>query len=420
MVEKSVTIQRRIRGKWKVLILLGLGLVLGACGDGTPAASSPDVTPTVPQPASATTTIDASAVASALEGGESAIATLGRDGWSGSPTPLIDEAEVGVVLPPDGIPSIDDPQFVDIATADSYLEDAEPVVYLDIDGDARAYPVQILIWHEIVNDVVGGEPVAITYCPLCNSAVTYRRVIGDETVTFGTSGALYNSALVMYDRTTESLWTHYDGRAVIGALTGYELEPISAPLLSWADFKAQFPDGVVLDRERTGARRDYGSNPYGGYDSVGSTPFLFRGDADARAELLRRVVGVSVGDTARAWTLDSLMNGEASVTVGAIGEKDLIIFWKAGQASALDSSTISEGFEVGSVGVFEPTIDGRALTFAAEGSTFVDVETGSQWSITGRAIEGELEGQQLVPVPHLDTFWFSWSSYQGETDLIGG
>lgn len=422
MVEKGVFANHLQTMSRRLGIGVALALFVAACGDAMPdeAASASTVTAGA-EPSEVVGTVDPGEVESALSGGTvSAIDTLGRGGWDGSPAPLIDESDVGIVLPPDTIPSIDAPQFVDIATADTYLEDVEPVVYLQIGDDVRAYPVQILIWHEIVNDVVGGEPVAVTYCPLCNSAVTYRRVIGDEIVTFGTSGALYNSALVMYDRTTESLWTHYDGRAVIGALTGVELDPISAPLLAWADFKDQFPDGIVLDRDRTGARRDYGTNPYGGYDDVGSSPFLFRGDADTRAELLRRVVGVVIGEDAKAWTLDGLMDGVASVTSGELAGQDLVILWKAGQASALDSSAISGGFDVGSVGVFDPHVDGRTLTFEATGPGFFDIETGTQWSITGRALDGELAGAQLTPVPHLDTFWFSWSSYRGQTDLIDG
>ena len=409
--------------RWRLLLLIGFGVLVAACGQaGGRSEVTVGVDPIVDQPPTtpSSTITDADVEAALGERGESAIASLGQGGWSGSPEPLIDQSAVGVVLPPDAIPSIDDPQFVAIATAGEYLSDAEPVVYLEINGDARAYPVQILIWHEIVNDVVGGEPVAITYCPLCNSAVTYRRVVADQELSFGTSGALFNSALVMYDRTTETLWTHYDGRAVIGALTGVQLEPVSSPLLAWADFKAQYPEGLVLDRERTGASRDYGTNPYGGYDDVDSSPFLFRGDADARAELLRRVVGVTVGDVARAWTLDSLMDGEASVTVGSIADTQLVILWKAGQSSALDTSEISDGFEVGSVGVFEPSIDGRSLTVGVVDGRFMDEETGSVWSITGRALSGELMGSQLTAVPHLDTFWFSWSSYRSQTDLIDG
>lgn len=408
--------------KRPLLVGVVFAVLVAACSatEPDPGVATSSITRPVP-PTSAGTTIDPPDIASALLGGvESAIATLGRGGWAGDPVPLIDESKVGVVLPPDAIPSIDDPQFVDIATADEYLEDAEPVVYLDINGDVRAYPVQILIWHEIVNDVVGGRPVAVTYCPLCNSAVTYSREIGDETVTFGTSGALFNSALVMYDRTTETLWTHYDGRAVVGVLTGFRLDPISSPLLAWGDFKAEFPDALVLDRDRTGARRDYGSNPYGGYDDQTSAPFLFRGDADERAALLQRVVGVKIGDAAKAWSLDSLMTGDSSVTAGDVGGAALVIFWKAGQASALDGDAISEGFEVGSVAVFDPGIDGRSLTFQGRNGGFVDNETGSEWSITGRALSGELVGTRLAPIPHLDTFWFSWSSYQGQTELIGG
>ena len=139
------------------------------------------------------------------------------------PAPTVDTSELFRGQVPDGIPAIDDPQFVSVADADDYLAEQEAVVVLDIEGDARAYPVQILIWHEIVNDVVGGVPVSITYCPLCNSAVSYRRIVQGEVTTFGTSGLLFNSALVMYDRLTESLWTHYNGEAIAGIATSERL-----------------------------------------------------------------------------------------------------------------------------------------------------------------------------------------------------
>ena len=406
-----------------VILLASLGLVWAACGGAAEPVAVAEATSTslsTSTPAASTAELSAGALA-ALEGGSPSALDTFRSGLSDEfPEPLIDIADIGTVIPPDVIPSIDDPQFVDIAAADTYLTDDEPVVYLEVDGDARAYPVQILIWHEIVNDVVAGQPVAVTYCPLCNSAVSYSRVIGDTEVTFGTSGSLYNSALVMYDRVTESLWTHYDGRAVVGALTGVRLEPISSPLIAWADFKAQFPEGIVLDRDRTGASRAYGTNPYVGYDDATSAPFLFRGDADDRAQMLRRVVGVTIGEDAKGWTLDSLMDGELSATAGSVGETELVIFWKAGQSSALDTGAVDGGRDVGSVAVFIPEVDGRALTFSVSDGAFTDAETGSEWSITGQAFSGELADTQLERVPHLDTFWFAWSSYQSGTELVEG
>jgi hypothetical protein len=335
------------------------------------------------------------------------------------PPPLVDPEEIiSGGPPPDGIPSIDDPRFVPVEDADQWLAAAEPVVYLEANGEVHAYPVQILIWHEIVNDTVGGIPIAVTYCPLCNSAVSYRREVDGEVTTFGTSGRLYASALVMYDRATESLWTHFDGRAVVGVLTGEVLEPASSPLLAWSDFKTAFPDAMVLDRDATGFNRPYGENPYEGYDNPSSTPFLFRGTVDDRAAAKERVVGVVVDGEARAWTLASISGVGAQATNTTVGDTPLVIFWKEGQSSALDSALIVSGREVGSVGVFSPVADGQILTFTEDAGSFLDQQTGSEWDITGRAVAGELAGEALEQIHHLDTFWFAWSTYQPETDLV--
>lgn len=334
------------------------------------------------------------------------------------PDPLIDPSEIlSGGPPPDGIPPIDEPFFVDIAAADTYLTDREPVVELEIDGDARAYPVQILMWHEIVNDVVDGEPVAVTYCPLCNSAVTFKRTVQGRLNSFGTSGSLYNSALVMYDRATETLWTHFDGKAVVGYLAGEELEPLASSLVSWSEFKEAHPDGRVLDRERTGHRRNYGTNPYRGYDDPDSGTY-FPVTSDERARAKQRVVGVTVDETSKAWSLDIVGGTEPTVTADTVGGKDLVIFFNPGQASGVDTGEIGEGREVGTVKVFSPSVGGRNLTFEALADGFRDSETGSTWSIFGEAIEGELAGTELEELPHLDTFWFAWSSYRPESEAV--
>ena len=182
----------------------------------------------------------------------------------GLPEPLIPATDLlDGGPPPDGIPPIDEPRFHQARDVD-FLADTEPVLAVEVEGESRAYPVQIMIWHEIVNDTIGGLPVTITYCPLCNTAVGVDRRLDDGRVlSFGTSGRLYRSSLVMYDRQTESLWSHFDGRALAGALTGTELERIPVQTLSWGDWLRQNPDGIVLSRD-TGARPRLRTQPISG------------------------------------------------------------------------------------------------------------------------------------------------------------
>jgi len=238
--------------------------------------------------------------------------------------------------PKDGIPSIDAPRFVP-AAATHELAATEPVIDLTIGSDARAYPLRILIWHEIVNDTVGGVPVAVTYCPLCNAAVVYDRRVAGEAVTFGTTGKLRNSDLVMYDRATESWWQQFLGEAIVGARTGQRLRILPARLSSWERFAARHPDGRVLVPTDPALRR-YGANPYVGYDGK-AFPFLYRGDYPEGIAPMARVV--AVGD--EAWALDLLRRK------GRIESGDLILTWHAGQNSALDTGRIAAGRDVGNV-----------------------------------------------------------------------
>lgn len=397
-----------------------LALVAAACGASIDDAAAEETTTEAPMSTAAATptTVSAEAASSALPAGPSA---LDEPGSGEFPEPLVPLDEIiSGGPPPDGIPPIEDPVFLDVADNLEILDPVESIVALEINGDARAYPIRVMIWHEIVNDTVGGEPVSVTYCPLCNSAVTYRREINGVETTFGTSGRLFASALVMYDRATESLWTHFDGKAIVGVLTGTQLEAIGSPLMAWGDFVNAYPTGKVLDWNETGFRRDYGRNPYEGYDDDTTQPFLFRGALDDRGLAKQRVVGIALADEAVAYDLNSLSEGEASATNIVIADQNLVILWKAGQASALDEGILEEGRDVGSVGVFSRVIDGRSLTFVAEGDQFMDEETESIWLISGNAISGPLEGSSLDRVEHLDTFWFSWSIYQPETVFIEG
>lgn len=352
-----------------------------------------------------------------LASGPSALDSMFADEF---PDPLIDPGEViSGGPPPDGIPPIDDPVFLSVAENLEILPANEPVVVLEINGDARAYPVRAMVWHEIVNDTVGGIPVSVTYCPLCNSAATYARTINGVETTFGTSGRLFASALVMYDRATETLWTHYNGLAVIGVLTGTELEEFSSPLMAWDQFRSIYPTGKVLDWTQTGYSRDYGRNPYTGYDDPENTPFLFRGALDDRAAAMQRIVGIEYLDNSAAISIETVSGGEGQATAVSVGSEDLVVFWVAGQSSALDDSEVAGGRDVGSVSVFLPLVEGQELTFSYVDGSFVDSETGSTWLLNGEAVEGELSGSRLQQVPHLDTFWFAWSTYQPDTTFVG-
>ena len=241
--------------------------------------------------------------------------------------------------PRDGIPAIDAPKFISVADSQDIV-DREPVVTVEVDGEpARTYPLRYLVWHEIVNDEAGGLPYAVTYCPLCNSVPVFDRRVDGRVLSFGVSGKLRGSNLIMYDRETESWWQQATGEAIVGDMTGAELTQIPAWQESYAEFKARNPDGLVMAEPDW--NRSYGTNPYAGYDSA-RRPFLYNGedpphDIPALARVLR------VGD--KAWPLERLRQA------GELTEDGLTITWTAGQASALDTRRISKGRDVGTIRV---------------------------------------------------------------------
>lgn len=400
-------------------MVVGLALVAVACGSGGDNSSATETeSETVTTPATGGEDPGTQPSADGLPEGPSALDDRTNEAF---PDPLVDPNDIlSGGPPPDGIPPIDDPIFVSTGEADEWLSDNEPVLVVDVDGEVRGYPIQILMWHEIVNDTVGGIPLAVTYCPLCNSAITFERTVRGVETTFGTSGSLYFANLVMYDRATESLWNQLDGRSVVGLLTGERLTVVPSSTVSWADFKESRPDAEVLDRNSTGISRPYGTNPYTGLDDPNGQPFLFNGEIDVRAKAMQRVVAIETETEAVAWALDGLVDGEAAATVGEIDGAPLSIFWKAGESSALEQQDIAAGRDVGTVGVFSSVLDGQTLTFNAEGQGFVDNETGTTWNVFGDAIEGSLAGSSLEPVTFVRTFWFSWAAFRPDTDLIEG
>ena len=288
------------------------------------------------------------------------------------------------------------------------------MIAFERNGDARAYPLEILTWHEIVNDVVGGEPVIVTYCPLCNSAIAFSRLVDGEERTFGVSGSLRLSDLIMYDRETETLWQQLTGEAIVGHHTGAQLEFLPAQLVSFEEFRAAFEDGLVLSRE-TGHARNYGENPYPLYDSTGRT-FFPVGEFSDQLSAKERVLALEIAGETVAFPFSAL--SELVVIEAEVGGEPVVAFWQPGQVSALDDAFIIGSRNVGSAGAFSPLLDGERLRFESRDGAITDVGTRSTWDVLGRAVEGPLAGSQLTPLVSGNHFWFAWAVFQPETRVI--
>lgn len=324
-------------------------------------------------------------------------------------------AGVGV----DEIAPIDEPRFESVTTAARWLSDDSPVMAVRVGGDVHAYPLAILVWHEVVNDVVGGEPVVVTYCPLCGTGIVFERTVDGEVLDFGTSGHLWRSNLVLYDRQHQNFWSQVYGRGIAGRrFQGRQIDRVPALQVGFAGLVQAHPGARVLARP-TDAAHPYGTTPYEDYERTG--PFFPSGPADARLDPMVRVVGLGAPDERPvAITLDHLRAERVVMLRRPAGR--VVVFWELGPASALDDRTIDDGRRVGQTAAYRARApDGRELTFRARpGGRFVDRQTGSVWDVFGRAERGPLRGARLAPVLHDDTFWFAWHAFRSDTDLVGG
>lgn len=242
--------------------------------------------------------------------------------------------------PKDGIPSIDDPQFWTVDKIKG-LEEHEPIISVTINGETKAYPIRILTWHEIVNDTIGGTPVAVTYCPLCNAAVVFDRRIRGGVTEFGVSGKLRYSDMIMYDRVTESWWQQFTGEAIVGSLQGEKLKILPSRTESWSRFAKRHPNADVLVPNDTFLRQ-YGSNPYVRYDTA-HRPFLFNGEFPEGIPPLAYVVAVKDGEKPFVISLQKLRDEKS------VEREGVTLTWTDGTRSALDSRQIAEGRQIGNV-----------------------------------------------------------------------
>jgi hypothetical protein len=314
----------------------------------------------------------------------------------------------------DGIPAIDEPEFVSTREAARWLTPKEPLVSLEHGGEARAYPLQILLYHEIVNDRIAGTPVTVTFCPLCYSAIVFDRRVNGTTLDFGTTGRLRKSDLVMYDRQTESWWQQFTGTGIIGKYTGVTLARLPSMITSFESFRSSYPAGRVLSKA-TGSNRPYGNNPYRNYDDSSSTPFLFNEPLDPRLPPMERILALRVADRQRIYPFSELRN--QPVINDRLSGKAVTIFSKADILSAVDAAAIEHSRETLMAAAFSRELNGHTLVFRQVGDRIVDSGTGSVWTIVGKAVSGPLTGQSLTPVDSGIHFAFAWLAFYPETDI---
>lgn len=310
--------------------------------------------------------------------------------------------ELVTVLPRDAIQAIDDPQFLSAAAADEFYEPSEFIIGVVIDGDARAYSIPILSNHEVVNDTLGGRPIAVTWCPLCFSGIVYDRQADGRELTFGVSGKLIRNALVMYDRQTESYWSQLLGEAVGGEMAGARLAFVPSWMMTWAEWKALHPETVALDKfGQVGA-----ADPYVDYYFNSKAGVVGQTHTDTRLWVKEFVVGVELADTAIAYPFIEL--SEQLVVNDTVGDTHLLVVYDGDKAATA---------------VYARVVDGQTLTFSmADDSpaTLVDAETGSTWNaFTGTAVDGPLAGQTLSQVKHTTAFWFGWKDFHPDTLIYG-
>ena len=270
------------------------------------------------------------------------------------------------------------------------------------------------MWHEIVNDTVASVPVAVTFCPLCYSANVFDRRVNRKVLSIGVSGMLRHSDMVMYDRQTESLWQQITGKAIVGDMTGSQLKRIPAQIISFEQFRTAHKQGLVLSR-KTGYRRNYGQNPYAGYDDIYKTPFMFRGKKDHRLLPMEKVVTISIADSDKAYPYS--VTQKLKVINDNVDDMPLVIFHSDGAVSALDKTRIAASRQVGSTGAFDRRVDDQTLDFHYNDGNFYDKQTQSLWDITGRAVNGSLKGKQLKQIVHGDYFAFAWLVFKPKTEI---
>ena len=317
----------------------------------------------------------------------------------------------------DGIQSIDEPEFEIISEALKWLNTNEPVIAFSVDGKAKAYPLQILMYHEIVNDQLSDKKIAVTYCPLCNAAMVFSRTYPEGNFDFGTTGKVYTSNLVMYDRQSETWWLQFTGEAVVGKHTGKSLELLPSQIVSFEHYKNAYPDGLVLSRN-TGFEKKYGVNPYAHYDSrLLPIGWFYRKPFDDRLPAMERVLGIAASNEAMALPFSQL-SSQALINTD-VGTEKVLVISKSGMASSMDKRLIHESKDVLAAAAYSRVVDGKLLDFEIRQGKIVDLQTESSWNMFGVAEQGELAGTRLTKVDRGVYFSFVWLDFYPQSVIFG-
>jgi hypothetical protein len=317
-------------------------------------------------------------------------------------------------VPKDGIPAIDSPAFESIMDATRWLDPDEPVIAVTLGEKTRGYPLQILIWHEIVNDRLAGRPIAVTFCPLCNASLVFDRVVNGRELSFGTTGMLRLSDLVMYDRQTQSWWQQFTGEGIVGAYAGTTLRQLRSQIVPFSSLADAFPDTEILARP-AGSSRPYGRNPYRGYDSVRSSPFAFRDETDPRMRPMDRVLGLRIGADTLVYPLSKLRN--RPVVNDSVAGEPIVVLATAQMHSPLDRQQIADSRQIPAAAAFHRSAADLVLDFEWRDGRVVDSQTGTEWDIFGRAVRGPLAGTGLTPVDGGVHFAFAWLAFNPQTEI---
>jgi hypothetical protein len=336
----------------------------------------------------------------------------------------VDLSEIQIVLPKGSFPTLDFPKFVGREEGLKTFFSKEPVIAIEINGQAKAYSLNILTMHEISNDILSDVPILVTYCPLCNSGIVYDRNLNfkgkDYLLEFEASGMLRMSDMVMLDRNTETLWQQLMGEAIVGELNTATLEILPSLIISVEEFFMRYPRGEILSKNTDFSRSEayYGKNPYVNYDAKDGKPkshFFDNAKIDDRLPPMERIVDIENDGKYKVYTFTDIAS--AGVINDTFKTSEVVLFHQAGTVSILDKEDISASKDVGTVVVYNRVLDGKTLTFKKKSRKFMDVQTKSSWDITGYCFEGELKGKQLKIQPHSNHFAFAWLAFYPDSEI---
>lgn len=314
---------------------------------------------------------------------------------------------------------IDKPRFDDFEDADAFLDPRDPVIAVTAGQASRAFPLRFLVWHEVVNSVVGDQPLLVTYDPRTNATGVFERRLLGAAMHFRAADALHRGGRLLWDTLTQSWWRQFTGEAIVGDLTGLQLPLRPSLLVSYAEYRQAFPQGRVLDpasRPDGDDRPDYGATDYPGYDWRQDPPPNFDGVPDPRLAPAERVLALQLNGEAAAFAFRHL--ADQRTVNDDVGGEPIVAFWSPGVLSVLDTPQIADARDVGMAAAHGRKIDGRLLTFEFTEGAFRDHETGSIWSLSGRAASGPLSGAQLPALLHNSPYWYAWAAHYPDTRLV--